>query len=96
MVTTQQQTKMYNPKFSGESGQYPRQEKRGVSGVPRGTPHQEDILLKWRLQRKLEAARDGHYVAPVPATSGAPITRAEVHLFYFFFNVFVQVLFLHS
>ena len=80
-ATTQQQTKMYNPKFSGESGPYPRQEKRGLSRVPEGAPHQDDILLKWRLQRKLEAAREGRYIAPDPATSGAPITRAEVHLF---------------
>lgn len=80
-VTTQPQTKMYNPKFSGESGLYPRQEKRVVSGAPPGAPHQEDILLKWRLQRKLEAAREGRYIAPGPATSGAPITRAEVPRF---------------
>ena len=79
-VVGQKQNKNICCEFAGEIGLYPKHDKRGMSGRPGGTSHQEDILYKWRLQRKLETAREGRYVPSETAAVGASATPAEVPL----------------
>ncbi|KAK7106585.1 microtubule-associated protein futsch-like [Littorina saxatilis] len=65
--------------FPREHAFYPRPTGgANLAGRPRDTtPHDGDILYKWRLHRKLEVARDAKYVPTESAECSAPKTAAE-------------------